>query len=174
MPDACDARCLSYPASWMRTMPTQTSGNLSEPETESTDPTNIIGVFHPTSTSDTAWIDSERSFHSPCLRPSLACPALLNGTYLRYAIVFSVCRLGIATPADVFGHLVDHHFLVNGARPIEVVRSAMKRASAGTHMRAMPPLRRMEDGRFTVRRPPFADSTRRRWEQRLPTLCGTR
>jgi hypothetical protein len=107
------------------------------------------------------------------LRPVPDAPEILYGIYLRYAVVLSVCRLGVATPNEVVDFLKARHFEVRGRRPTEVTRSVLRRASVGSNMRMTPALRNLGDGRFAARVPALAPSTQRRWEQRLPTLRQT-
>jgi hypothetical protein len=106
-------------------------------------------------------------------RPRDREPVELHGYAAKYAVILTVKRLGITRPADVLNDLEIRHFRIAGQRPLEVVRSIMKREAGIQRNRKRPPtLVSLRDGRFRFREASLTTTTQKRWEKFLPTVTG--
>jgi hypothetical protein len=104
-------------------------------------------------------------------RPTAHEPLELYGYAAKYAVIFTIKRLGITRPIDVLTDLETRNFRIAGQRPLEVVRSIMKREAGFQRNRKRPPtLVSLGDDGFRFREASLTTTTRKRWEQRLPTV----
>ena len=104
-------------------------------------------------------------------RPSTSCPIRLHGYAAKYAVILVVRRRGTARPADVVSDLAGRSVVISGRRPVEVVRSIMKRESGQQPNRVRrATLEQVGPGQFAFVSESLAPSTVRRWEHRLAAL----
>ncbi len=105
-------------------------------------------------------------------RPTEREPLELYGYAAKYAVILTVKRLGTTRPIDVLNDLETRNFRIAGRRPAEVVRSIMKREAGLQRNRKRPPtLVSLGDGQFRFREASLTTTTRKRWEQLLPTVA---
>jgi hypothetical protein len=96
---------------------------------------------------------------------------MLRGYAAKFAVILVVRRRGPVRPGQVVEDLEARSVFVVGNRPVEVVRSIMKRESGQQRNRVRTTtLVEVGMGLFRFREHSIAPSTMRRWEQRFPTI----
>jgi hypothetical protein len=104
-------------------------------------------------------------------RSSAQEPLELFGYAAKYAVILTVKRLGVTRPIDVLDDLERRHFRIAGQRPLEVVRSIMKReAGFQRNRKRQPTLVSLGAGQFRFRDASLTVTTQKRWEKIFPTV----
>jgi hypothetical protein len=112
--------------------------------------------------------DSDRVRWAPLVPTTTEAIYLTRGK-LRRALVMIAMRNGPITPREALKHLSERGFEIESARPLEVVRKALKAESKGVRD-LRPTLARNVDNTYTYRSNSLTPRTHKRWRMQFPTL----